>query len=164
MVTSWPVTILFYLGSFKAPPQVKVKPVIVKKLTLEDKIQAMDQTIKKLTDLLSSGAIHPTVINNNTVVNINNNLSISDMGAFKILSDRMGEEEATDFLCKLASNPRIITLFEKVYLDGEPSEHPIANVNGEDFIYRDETQNLIHDIGGAKILKLGERLLKKHIY
>jgi hypothetical protein len=125
--------------------------------TMCSKINTMEASIQKLTSMLievSAEATAPKTIINNIQINI------SDIGAFKNLCEKMGASEATDFLCQLASKPKIITLFEKLYLDGNPTEHPIATLNGKDFVYRDINEALVHDIGGTKISELGERLLK----
>jgi hypothetical protein len=99
-----------------------------------------------------------------TVYNITNNLyqhiSITDIGGFKSLCDRMGIPEATEFLCKMAAKPQLMDLFEKVYLDCDPAHYPIAHNNGRDFYYRDAENKLIIDEGGSKIAQLSERLMK----
>jgi hypothetical protein len=85
---------------------------------------------------------------------------ISDAGAYKILCEKMGSGEATNFLCELAGKPKTMTLFEKVYLDCDKADYPIANSNGKDFYYRDSDNNIIRDEGGHQISKLGDRLIK----
>lgn len=142
----------------------KIKPKIVIKSTssqLEDmcdKLQTMEQSIRQLTNLIIANKITaPTVVNN---ILYQQNISISEFGAFKSLCDKMGTEEATKFMCSLASKPKTMDLFEKVYLDCDPSNYPIANNNGKDFCYRDSDNNIIHDEGGQKIAQLGDRLMK----
>ncbi len=132
----------------------RIRPKIVKKVQPEDlyeKIHIMEQQIQQLLKT-------PTVVNVNNVYQ--NNINISDIGAFKTLCDKMGINEATDFLCDLAAKPQIMALFEKVYLECDPAQYPIANNNGKDFMYRDAENNIVHDEGGHKITELGERLIK----
>lgn len=124
--------------------------------------------IEKAIDELSSRAVtadelKSTVAKIQPSVNfITNNIQIvvSDVGAYKALCGRMGTDEATDFLCELASKPKTITLFEKVYLEGDPTDYPIANNDGKDFYYRDSNNNIVCDTGGHEIAKLGKRLMQ----
>jgi hypothetical protein len=134
----------------------RIEFLLTKKLykKLEDKAAAVATAV---------AATAPTTITNiNTINNINiyQTVAINEVGAFKALCDKMGVSEATDFLCDLASKPLVMPLFEKLYLEGDPASLPIANNNGKDFVYRDSNDELVHDVGGNKIAKLGERLLK----
>ncbi len=140
----------------------KIKPkIIYKGLVNMDDIYSKMQTMLEYT----IDKRLATVQNVNITNNINNTViyqhfTVSDIGAFKILCDKMGTAEATEFLCKLAAKPQVMTLFEKLYLECDPSNYPIANNNGKDFFYRDVNDNIVHDEGGHKIAKLGERLMK----
>ncbi len=120
---------------------------------LKTTVNRCDHGIRVLTEST------PHIINNNNIV-IYQNITISDAGVFKILCDKMGVSEATAFLCDMAGKPQIMTLFEKAYLDCDPANYPIAHNNGTDLYYRDSNNNIVHDAGGRKISKLGERLMK----
>ena len=134
----------------------KVKPNVLAKIHPEDLYNKIHTIEQQLQQLQKTNNI--TVNNYNSVVY--QHINISEVGAFKILCDKMGINEATDFLCNMATKPQIMALFEKLYLECDPSNYPITNNNGMDFIYRDEDDNIIHDTGGRKIAKLGERLMK----
>ncbi len=139
----------------------KIKPVI--------KIRGLSSDSNILNDLVTEVQGLKTLITQQPTVNnithvyqpiVNNIYMISDVGAFKILCDKMGVNEATEFLCALANKPKTMVLFEKVYLDCEPDDYPIANANGKDFYYYDGDSNIIYDEGGCLISKLGDRLIK----
>ena len=146
-------------NSSKIKPQVMLrKQTITESLPHMDRMLAVEKELNKLTRLLQ---VLPTTNIVNTTTNVvYQTINISDIGAFKTLCDKMGTNEATNFLCKLASKPQIMMLFEKVYLECDPSRYPIANNNGKDFMYRDVDNKIIHDEGGHKITQLSERLMK----
>ncbi len=151
----------------KAIPVKKIKPTVVKKQEETDelctKVQSLDRNITEMRNMLAQALLKP-LQPTTSVINITNNLYqnivLSDVGGFKTLCDKMGAHEATSFLCKLAAKPQVMALFEKVYLDCDPANYPVANNNGKDFFYRDSDDNIIHDEGGHKIAQLGERLMK----
>ncbi len=157
-----------YLTHIKTCCQ-KVKPTIIKKgsaLPSDFYDQMKDMLSKAVVEavnaVMQTAPVQPTnIITNNITSNITyQHIAISDIGAYKTLCDKMGINEATDFLCKLATKPQIMPLFEKLYLECDPSSYPIVNNNGKDFYYRDGDDNIVHDSGGHKIAKLGERLMK----
>ena len=125
---------------------------------IKDCIKTLSGSLHNIEHILASGKVQPITNIHNTV--IYQHLTISEMGAFKVLCDKMGTAEATNFLCNLAVKPRTMELFEKLYLGCAPVNYPIANNNGKDFYYRDENDNIIHDTDGHIIDKLGERLMK----
>ncbi len=147
---------------------LKIKPTVIKKLQVDtseicNKVQSMEQSMLSMKTMLEQALERKPITTN--IVNATTNvvyqtISISDIGAFKTLCDKMGTTEATDFLCKLAAKPQIMALFEKVYLECDPANYPIANNNGKDFFYRDADDKIVHDEGGHKITQLGERLMK----
>ncbi len=120
-------------------------------------LREIQESVRDLHKLLADSARTPVIINN--TVNYQH-ITISDIGAFKILCDKMGINEATDFLCNLATKPKAMILFEKLFLECDPASYPIANNNGHDLYYRDEDDRIVHDAGGHKIAELGERLMK----
>ncbi len=131
---------------------------------LESVVAKIDIIEKKIDRIAQEPSVSNYITNNtNHIVASNTNniqIIISDVGAFKALCDKMGTTEATLFLCDLASKPKTITLFEKVYLEGDPSNYPIANNDGKDFYYRDKDNNIICDAGGQEIAQLGKRLMQ----
>lgn len=142
-------------------PNISVKihelEIAIAKLSSQSLIntQVIKEQIAKIKPTIEEriAQLPPSVTNNIQIV-------INDAGVFKSLCDNMGVGDATSFLCELACKPKIMTLFEKVYLEGPPSEYPIANNNGKDFYYHDSDNNLICDIGGKNITRLGERLMQ----
>lgn len=89
---------------------------------------------------------------------MNTDIVINESGAFEALSDIMGTEEATNFLCKLASKPQLMLLFEKLYLRGSSKTYPIATANKKDYTYRGTGGIVVVDEAG--FLKIMDRLLK----
>lgn len=149
----------------------RIKPVVlikkdgvetVKETVIKEIYNNIHKMVKSAIDENLNNMQAPISITNNIINNsiTYQHVSISEIGAFKTLCDKMGINEATEFLCKLAAKPQIMTLFEKLYLECDPANYPIANNNGKDFFYRDADDKIIHDEGGHKIAKLGERLMK----
>jgi hypothetical protein len=143
-------------------PQPQPQPQLCSKETSDDILKRLENEVNDLKELK---AVLQQALNSINTVNITNNTTynqivISDVGAFKLLCDKMGSNEATNFLCTLANKPKTMVLFEKVYLDCERDQYPIANANGKDFYYRDTDNNIICDEGGYHISKLGDRLIK----
>ncbi len=151
---------------------VRTKPLVLAKKTLGSEITVGDTVIKEIysnihkmvRSAISENLMQQTPISiTNNIINNSityQHVSISEIGAFKTLCDKMGTNEATDFLCKLAAKPHVMALFEKLYLECDPANYPIANNNGKDFYYRDADDKIVFDEGGHKITKLGERLMK----
>ena len=144
-------------------PVQLIKPIIkIRDTSHFEVLSQLTAEIKELKALIThqptvNNIYHPTV---NNITNTYQHIMISDVGAFNILCEKMGTNEATSFLCTLATKPKTMALFEKVYLDCEPSNYPIANNNGKDFYYRDSDNKIVHDEGGSTISKLGDRLIK----
>ncbi len=86
-------------------------------------------------------------------------INIDESGAFKVLCDKIGVDEATDFLCKLAAKPQFMLLFEKLYLEGAPKDYPIATNNKQDYMYRGP-DGTVQSIDEAILLKIMDRLQK----
>lgn len=150
----------------KTKPHIKLKDScgilcgdVLKKQNNEDDLKKrVDELVEKKLQSMDDGEktiIINNINSNNTTVNINLT-TIGCADGLQRLIDKMGKDGAMRFLVEITAsgNNQLMSLMEKLYLTGDPTNYPIANKDGNIFRFRDIDQRIIHDIGGKKIAKL----------